>query len=115
MAKTMIYPSVINYIKNVSESALNVKSLGISDSFLKSDIASLVELTEKMKYNINYLESKIKEVQKAHDCVANVARMWRDNVLSSMEELRCVVDKIEAMVDSNIWPMPTYVDLLFGI
>ena len=41
--------------------------------------------------------------------------MWRDNVLSSMEELRSVVDKIEAMVDSNIWPMPTYVDLLFGI
>ena len=115
MAKTMIYPSVINYIKNVSESALNVKSLGISDTFLTTDIASLVELTEKMKYNINHLESKIKEVQSAHDTVTNVARMWRDNVLSSMEELRSVVDKIEAMVDSNIWPMPTYVDLLFGI
>lgn len=115
MAKTMIYPRVIDYIKNVSESALNVKSLGISDTFLTTDIASLVELTEKMKYNINHLESKIKEVQSAHDTVTNVARMWRDNVLSSMEELRSVVDKIEAMVDSNIWPMPTYVDLLFGI
>ena len=41
--------------------------------------------------------------------------MWHDEVLFSMEELRNVVDLLETMVDCSCWPMPTYVDLLFGI
>ena len=115
MAKTMIYPAVVNYIKNVSKTALNVKSLGISDDFLTNDLTKLVELTNQMKNKMNHLEEMIKRVQNSKQNITDVSRMWRDDVLFGMEELRSVVDTIEAMVDSSIWPMPTYVDLLFGI
>ena len=32
-----------------------------------------------------------------------------------MNELRDIVDTLETKVDEKIWPMPTYIDLLFGI
>jgi glutamine synthetase len=32
-----------------------------------------------------------------------------------MNTLRETVDTIETIVDAADWPMPTYVDLLFGI
>ena len=68
-----------------------------------------------MKNKMNHLEEMIKRVQSSKQNITDVSRMWRDDVLFGMEELRSVVDTIEAMVDSSIWPMPTYVDLLFGI
>jgi glutamine synthetase type III len=40
-------------------------------------------------------------------------QLARDEVVVSMNELRKVVDEIETRVDSKIWPIPTYVDLLF--
>ena len=32
-----------------------------------------------------------------------------------MNKLREVVDTLETKVDEKSWPMPTYIDLLFGI
>ena len=43
------------------------------------------------------------------------AIVWRDEVLVAMKDLRKVVDILETKVDVKYWPMPTYVDLLFGI
>ena len=44
-----------------------------------------------------------------------LALLWKDNVLLAMNELRKVVDKLETLVDSTYWPMPTYTNLLFDI
>ena len=41
--------------------------------------------------------------------------MWRDEVFGMMQSLRETVDTIEELVDDSYWPIPTYVDLLFGI
>ena len=41
--------------------------------------------------------------------------IWRDGVFAAMNALRETVDIIETKVDEKYWPMPTYMDLLFGI
>ena len=43
------------------------------------------------------------------------AQLWKDKVLVAMNDLREVVDILETKVDEKDWPMPTYIDLLFGI
>jgi glutamine synthetase len=32
-----------------------------------------------------------------------------------MADLRATADKLETLVDEKDWPMPNYVDLMFGI
>jgi len=43
------------------------------------------------------------------------ARACYEEVCPAMEVLRAPVDHLEMIVDSDIWPMPTYGDLLFNV
>ena len=68
-----------------------------------------------MKNDMDNLESKIAKAQKAKENVLNAAKVFRDEVLVAMNELRKVVDTLETKVDEEYWPMPNYIDLLYGI
>ena len=41
------------------------------------------------------------------------ARFFREEVFSAMQSLRAVVDELETITPSEIWPFPTYTQLLF--
>ena len=43
------------------------------------------------------------------------AAYYRDEVKAAMDELRAPVDKLEMLVDKEMWPMPSYGDLLFEV
>ena len=43
------------------------------------------------------------------------ARYFHDVVTVAMAELRDPVDKLEMIVDKEMWPMPSYGDLLFEV
>ena len=43
------------------------------------------------------------------------ARLCHDEVLSAMEALRASVDAMELLCDREIWPYPTYGDILFSV
>jgi glutamine synthetase len=40
-------------------------------------------------------------------------RYCADTLVPLMAELREVVDGLEALVDDNLWPLPTYQEMLF--
>ena len=41
------------------------------------------------------------------------AKATRDTVLPKMVELRTLGDKLETMVADDLWPLPTYREMLF--
>ena len=43
------------------------------------------------------------------------AKYFHDVVMTAMEELRTPVDKLEMIVDKDMWPMPSYGDLIFEV
>ena len=40
---------------------------------------------------------------------------YREEVMTAMEALRVPADELEMLVDKNIWPFPTYADLIFEV
>ena len=44
-----------------------------------------------------------------------LARYFHDTVIPAMAQLREPVDKLEMMVDKEMWPMPSYGDLMFEV
>ena len=40
---------------------------------------------------------------------------YRDTVKAAMDALRAPVDKLEMIVDKDMWPMPSYGDLIFEV
>ncbi len=47
--------------------------------------------------------------------VKEQAFFYKDKVKAVMEQLRKPADELEMMVDKNIWPIPTYGELMFEI
>ncbi|MEG0367645.1 MAG: glutamine synthetase type III, partial [Coprobacillus sp.] len=115
MAKNEIYPAVVSYLNKISKTALNVKENGINNDFLVEDVKILSELLSQMKIQMDDLDVKILSAQNYDGDVMAHAIIWRDDVFTAMNTLRETVDTIETKVDAKYWPMPTYVDLLFGI
>ena len=46
---------------------------------------------------------------------AEKARYYRVFVVPAMDALRAPVDRMEMVMDKELWPMPSYGDLLFGV
>ena len=115
MAKTQIFPACINYVNKVSQAAINIKAVGAVNSVLNNEVIELSALLDEMKTNIELLEKAIVQAKNIKDNVYEAAKVWRDEVIIAMNNLRKVADTFETKVDSKDWPMPTYIDLLYGV
>jgi glutamine synthetase len=115
MAKTEIYPACVKYLNVLADTANNLKSIIKDDKFICDDVDDLATVLSSMREKIVNLSTNIKDVQNTKSNNLEKAKLWRDEVLTSMKSLRCTVDMAESMVSEENWPIPTYIDLLFGI
>lgn len=104
MSQTMILPAVLQHKANLQA----VMTTPVQKKVLK-------ELDEK-------IDLMITGIEKLKACVAGVrqdssllekAVYYRDSVLSAMYALRVIVDYLEGMTDDALWPLPSYLELLF--
>ena len=61
------------------------------------------------------LEASIGKVKTSSDEPKEKAAAARDLLLPAMARVRTNADSLETMVDSELWPMPTYGDLFWSI
>ena len=115
MVKNEIYPACLKYLNDIAETSINISKVGVDSKTLLNNVSSIAKLIDDMDLKIHNLEKSIEEVQKIKDNNYAASIKWRDNVLTNMNELRKVIDSMETMVNSEYWPIPTYIDLLFGI
>ena len=115
MAKTQIYPAVCDYLAKLSSEVVTAKEAGLDVEFLVDDVNKLASQTKVMKEQMTTLENNIAAAQKSEEDIFTQAVAWRDDVFGTMQLLRETVDAIEESVDAQYWPIPTYVELLFGI
>ena len=115
IAKNQIFPACITYYDKIINTTKTALELKLPCNFIMKDVQILGQLLADMKDAMEVLENNIKEAQSIkNDCLLE-ATIWKDKVLKAMNELRDIVDTLETKVDEKIWPMPTYIDLLFGI
>ena len=115
MARNEIYPAALAYLDQMTKTSLHMQELGVNIDYLVDDVKSLTSLLSQMKNQMMILEKHIDRAQHLEADILEIAKIWRDDVLSTMTILRQIVDQIENCVDEKYWPMPTYMDLLFGI
>ena len=114
MAKQQIVPAVLKYQKSLAETAYFI-SKATSDNAVSADLLKEVTLL------LNETKAAIDELQKVTDTAMTLpdgkekATYYRDKVTTAMKILRTPVDKLEMIVDKDIWPMPTYADLIFEV
>ncbi len=116
MVKRDILPSVMKYVKDLTQMALSKKELGmeIPCEPEKNLIHKLSTLSARLYENTNELENKLLEAKSYTDMQAQ-ANYFRDVIIPVMQKVRTVADELEVLTASEYWPFPTYGELLFKV
>jgi glutamine synthetase len=114
MAGKQIIPAVINYTKMLADSVLVVKATGADCSVQAALLNEVSVLLTETKKALDHLKAVTAEaLRKAEG--AEQANYYHSDVFPAMEALRAPVDKLEMLVDKQVWPMPSYDDLIFEV
>ena len=116
IAGKSIIPAVIRYTTRLADSIIKLKTaMADIEPYAQSSI--LIDVNEHLKSAKLALENLIKLMDDAGEVVGvdKHARYMREVIVPAMEELRKPVDELEMIVDKDLWPMPSYGDLLFEV
>ncbi|WP_148615961.1 glutamine synthetase III [Nocardioides rubriscoriae] len=106
---TTVLPAALRY---QTELALNVKAL--TDAGLTPDRSTL----EAVSTLVGSLTSALADLRTllAHehaDDLLETATIVRDRVLPAMAAVRAAADELEGLVADDLWPLPTYQEMLY--
>ncbi|MGD9719990.1 MAG: glutamine synthetase III [Pirellulales bacterium] len=109
MAKTMILPAVYRYQGELASTVAALKSAGKTPRTGLLD--TVTDLSGELEDKIAKLEAAM-----AHHGAADLAaeaKHFDGAVLPAMKAVRDVADKLECIVADDIWPLPSYREMLF--
>ena len=117
MTKKQIVPAVVKYTSSLAKSINSVK-----EAVPGADVSVQTELLVAASAKLTELNAALKKLEKENAAAAAVsegvekqAEFYRDHVFTAMAELRVPADALEMMVDQDVWPFPTYGDILFNV
>lgn len=112
MASKMFIPSVVYYTKELADTAIAVKEAG-------ADASTQIELLNAVTAKLNEAKAGLEDLKKATAKAQSIddnqekAESYKSEVMAAMAELRKPVDELEMIVDKEVWPVPSYGDILF--
>ena len=114
MAGKQIIPAVVKYSKSLADTVNAVKEAGADASIQTTLLKEVTEKLSAMQAALIKLEKAEKEASAMEDVKAQ-AFFYKDTVRNIMDELREPADRLEMIVDKEIWPIPTYGELMYEI
>ena len=122
-ARTMIHmaskhyvPAVVRYSARLSDSICKVRS-ACPAAPVAAQEKLLLRVTTLLNEAFDALNA-LKECMEQSDRVEGMqetAIFCHDRVTPAMKALRDPIDQLELLVDKDIWPVPTYGDLMFEV
>jgi glutamine synthetase len=108
IARTQIYPVVMRFLEQLARSLRDQESLGLTvDHSVVHQVASL---NQRLGHQCAALEEAL---QHAPDNLHAHLSHCAESLMPLMGELRESVDGLEGLVADDLWPLPTYQELLF--
>lgn len=118
LAINHIVPTAVQYQSMLLENVKNLK-LVFSDDEFKTLAEGRLELIREIGGHVSSIKAKVKEMIEARK-VANVidsekekAYAYEGAVRPYLDDIRYHIDKLELIVDNELWPLPKYRELLF--
>ena len=112
IATRMILPAALRYQAQVAEALANLKATGavvpkIQSALLSELVAAIEDLCEATDQLVAATDEHPEGDSLTH------AKHARDAIIPAMCAVRAAGDNLEGMVPDDLWPLPTYQDMLF--
>lgn len=117
MAAKDILPAAIKFATVLSDNIIKIRA-AIPDANTKVQEEMLTNLTdaiERFGKTLDNLKSSVDKAEHITDDVPRLAEFYRDDTLPVMSTLRTIGDYMESIVGRDMWPIPSYSDMLFYV
>ncbi len=115
VASKQIIPAVIKYVTKLANSINTIKAAAAVDVSVQEDLlkecSGLLVETKKNLQNLTEVADHGSAMAEGKE----QAEFYYNKIMPAMEALRTPVDKLEMLVDKEMWPMPSYGDLIFEV
>jgi glutamine synthetase len=111
MSNRYILPAALEYQKRIGQSVTAVKQAGGAAKQSKNLLLDYTKLVDQFKTQADALAAALEN--HASGSAEKHAKYMRDKIVPAMAKLREVGDKIEVLTPHEIWPLPTYREMLF--
>lgn len=109
MARTLIFPAAVRYQNELASSCANLRLVGYE--FDTDTLDRITELVKCLQDSSATLDKTMQE--NGNDDMIAEARHYCHEVLPAMEAVRKYADELEGIVADDLWPLPTYQEMLF--
>jgi glutamine synthetase len=111
MGRTMILPAALRYLSELLEVAERGKSVGVESSAATRVLKDVTGLVDEFQSALEVLVARNAEL--GGDDIHSKAEHMRSNIIPAMESVRSLADRLEKVIPDDLWPLPTYRDMLF--
>ncbi|MGL5378960.1 glutamine synthetase III family protein, partial [Clostridium sp.] len=111
-----ILPSVMSFMNDLSSSILAKTSLPFKATSKMEEglLTKASDLADKLYLSAEGLNTLVSEFEESEDNL-KTAEFYHSTIIPSMEDIRKYSDELELIVGKKYWPLPSYVELLYGI
>ena len=116
MVKNDIMGAACSYQRSLAET-ISAKKAALTSISCETEEAMLVkasDLTSGLAAGLKKLEEDV-DKESVYEDVYDLAKYNRDVIFEDMGKLREVVDELETLVPKEIWPYPTYGEILYSV
>ena len=110
MANRYVLPAALEYAKQVGQTVAAVKAGGGKTVEGKKLLDRVTKLTDEFKKRTDKLQASLNHSSASAE---KHAKHFRDAVIPAMIALRDTSDALEATIPHELWPLPTYREMLF--
>jgi glutamine synthetase len=110
-----VLPAAIGYQTEVAGNVANLKEIGLDESHYSAQMDLIKRISEQM----NIINVKVQEMTEArrkaneNNHAPDMAKAYCYDVKPLMEEIRIAADRLEYLVDDQVWPLVKYRELMF--
>jgi len=118
LAKNHLIPTAIRYQNTLIENAMGLKEVLDAKTYVKlskNQVDTIKEISEhisQVKINVDLMLQERKKANKL-ESMEEMAKAYNENVKAYFDVIRYHVDKLELLVDDNLWPLPKYREIMF--
>ena len=115
LARTRVLPAAIRYQNRLLENVNGLKSAGITGDALETAKVILQDVaaeTSGLYTALLHLDAVTSELEKQAEGAPQAAFI-AETVIPAMEDVRVYCDRLEGQVPAELWPLPTYSEMLF--
>ncbi len=114
MASKAYIPAVVSYSGSLASDVAALEAVGVDASTQRKLLDRVNVLLKEASDALEDLETKLPQVN-TMDSMGAMAHAFHDVILPCMSALREPIDKLELLVDQDVWPMYSYGDMLFEV